>query len=98
MSLATEKGINLTESVLVERNAEGFLWYVLTEELKEKYLEDLDPARFAENDLKLVYEASDYLKEASFSEMREPMVDGIRILHQYLRLAQPSTVIMLHIG
>lgn len=53
--LAHAKNINLMEVCYVEKDGVGWSWYVLSQALKQRYYEQLDPAKFTEVGLKELY-------------------------------------------
>ena len=99
--LQKTKNIDLCQ--IQYRDASGLEWILFDESLKERYLELINPANFEARDL------TDYLQrfvrdssrdpsedDALATERGEAMMDGIRILYDYLRLVDSRSVVMLH--
>jgi hypothetical protein len=123
--LKEKKNIDLEKNRLLTGDFQTE-WTILDKEIKDKYLDELEPSRFQESellfyyvtyhehemDLMLIRTASDsdyslkQLKQIlsksnyydAFPEAGKAMLDGIDIIHKYLKLVDDKSVVMLHIG
>ncbi|HEY9732370.1 MAG TPA: hypothetical protein V6C89_10690 [Drouetiella sp.] len=124
--LKDEKQIDLMAKTYQDREGESQR-HLLDSELKEKYLNKLDPAKFSENEIasEYMHAAEQYREEIlkkmaaamppekmkeimamqstmppaeDFPERGKAMMDGIKIVHDCLKLVTESTVVMISIG
>lgn len=92
--LKEEKEIDLMKSTF-DTGDDLWVWYLFDTNTSNEYLHVLDPEQFDERELK------DYLNEACSDDVPtagKAMLDGIRIIHQYLSLINCDNVVLLHVG
>jgi hypothetical protein len=104
--LQQAKNIDLCQ--IQYRDPGGRHWILFEESLRERYLELINPANFEADNL------ADYVRKAikGFGrlpseepsddelaiELKEAMLDGIRILYDYLRLVDSHSVVLFFLG
>ena len=133
--LKSTKNIDLMENMLCERDRD-FQWWVFDKNTKDKYLKQLDPVNFKEEELrksflaeakrnhenvlsKIAERRDELLKEGKitkeqakdafhieeivykdidFPERGKALMDAVKLIHQFLKLVNDDTVVILHIG
>lgn len=93
--LRDEHDIDLAASQWDSGN-DMWVWYLLDQELKRDYLTALKPSNFRRREMKVWLNSVFYWQE--FEQAGDAMMDGIRIIHNYLKLVDDDRAGLLHIG
>jgi hypothetical protein len=104
--LRQTKNIDLCQ--IQYRDPSDTIWILFDESLKERYSELINPKNFEAGDLADYVQrviqgygrdpSEDPSDDELATELSEAMMDGIKILYDYLRLADSSSVVMLYLG
>lgn len=93
--LEQEHNVDLTQTIW-DTGTDTGVWYLFDKQSQSKYLEKLIPSKFHKDELRQWLQR--FAPAMDFPEAGTAMLDGVRIIHDYLSLVDEKSIVLFHIG